>query len=686
MRNERFTAWLLALALLISWSVGWAGDKKKNKKESAAAPHLEERQRAMHALNRFTFGPRPGDVDAVMRMGVDKWFDRQLHPEKIDDSALEARLSPFKTLNMDARTMIEKFPPPQVIKQVADGKRAMPSDPVERAIYQDQVMRYQERQDKKGQAGNTQAANATDDAANAGDPSMLTEDQRAARREAHMYAEENAQKLMQLPPDKRMKAVLAMTPEQRRSLITALRPEERQQLLDSFPADQRENLIAMANPQAVIQGELMQAKVLRAAYSERQLQEVLTDFWFNHFNVFIGKGADRYLINDYEREVIRPHVLGKFKDLLVATAKSPAMMFYLDNWQSVGPDSQAALGGPRRFGQNNRRFGQRRFPQGGLGQGSANGQPQANQNQQQKRGLNENYARELMELHTLGVDGGYTQKDVTEVARVFTGWTIRAPRQGGGFDYNDRMHEPGAKMVLGAKIKEDGQDEGMRVLDMLAHNPSTAKFISRKLAMRFVSDNPPQTLVDRMAKTFLSTDGDIREVLRTMFHSPEFWSPDVYHAKVKTPLEFVASAIRASGADVNNAASIVQALNRMGMPLYGAQPPTGYSMKAETWVNSAALLNRMNFALQFAVGRLPGTQFDAQRVLGPTEPTDPDAALALLENSLLAGDVSRQTHDTIKKQLDDPQVTGRTLDDPSRPPNIGAIAGLLLGSPEFQKR
>ena len=682
MRNERLTAWLLALALLISWSVGWAGDKKKNKKEQAnPTPQLEDRQRAMHALNRFTFGPRPGDVDAVLRVGVDKWFDRQLHPEKIDDGALEARLSPFKTLNMDARTMIEKFPPPQVIKQVADGKKAMPSDPVERAIYQDQVMRYQERQDTK-----KEKAGAADDPAGPQDPSTMTEDQKAARREAHMYAEENAQKVMQLPPDKRMKAVLAMTPEERRSLITALRPEERQQLLDSFPPDQRENLIAMANPQAVIQGELMQAKILRAAYSERQLQEVLTDFWFNHFNVFIGKGADRYLVNDYEREVIRPHVLGKFKDLLVATAKSPAMMFYLDNWQSVGPDSQAALGGPRRFGQNNRRFGQRRFPQGGLGQGNNGQQGNQQQKQQTKRGLNENYARELMELHTLGVDGGYTQKDVTEVARVFTGWTIKAPRQGGGFDYNERMHEPGAKMVLGTKIKDDGQDEGMRVLDMLAHNPSTARFISRKLAMRFVSDNPPPALVDRMAKTFLSTDGDIREVLRTIFRSPEFWSPDVYHAKVKTPLEFVASAIRASGADVNNAAPIVQALNRMGMPLYGAQPPTGYSMKAETWVNSAALLNRMNFALQFAVGRLPGTQFDAQRILGPTEPTDADGALALLENSLLAGDVSKQTHETIKKQLDDPQVTGRVLDDANRPPNLGAIAGLLLGSPEFQKR
>jgi uncharacterized protein (DUF1800 family) len=447
----------------------------------------------------------------------------------------------------------------------------------------------------------------------------------------------------------------------------------------------------MNNPQQVIATELMQGKILRAAYSERQLDEVMTDFWFNHFNVFIGKGADRYLVGEYERDVIRPHALGKFQDLLMATAKSPAMMFYLDNWQSVGPRSPVGLGGPPRA-RNNARMGRIRPFGGPFGLPYPRPQqrpqpPQQANAKKQQRGLNENYARELMELHTLGVDGGYTQKDVTEMARVFTGWTIREPRRGGSFDFNPRMHEPGAKFVLGHTIKEHGEDEGKEMLTILAHHPSTAHFISKKLAMRFVSDNPPEALVNRMADTFLKSDGDIRQVLRTMFDSPEFWAPQAYRAKVKTPLEFVVSAVRASGADVSNALPLAQALNQMGMPLYGAQPPTGYSMKAETWVNSAALLNRMNFALRFTSGRMAGVSFAPERVLGSAEtPSDSNAALARLENTLLAGDLSKQTHETILKHAVDPQVTGRVLDDPSRPVNVGVLAGLILGSPEFQKR
>ena len=237
-------------------------------------------------------------------------------------------------------------------------------------------------------------------------------------------------------------------------------------------------------------------------------------------------------------------------------------------------------------------------------------------------GLNENYAREIMELHTLGVDGGYTQKDVTELAKVLTGWSIEQPQLGGSFHFNERAHEPGTKYVLGHKIGEHGEKEGEEMLDVLAHHPSTAKFISRKLAMRFVSDNPPQSLVDRMAETFLKKDGDIREVLRTMFHSPEFWAADAYRAKMKTPFEFVASAARASGADIQNALPLVGTLNRMGMPLYGMQPPTGYSMKAEAWVNSSALLNRMNFALALGSGRLPGASLDPQALLRGPAPAD----------------------------------------------------------------
>ncbi|MGC2321585.1 MAG: DUF1800 domain-containing protein, partial [Terriglobales bacterium] len=313
-----------------------------------------------------------------------------------------------------------------------------------------------------------------------------------------------------------------------------------------------------------------------------------------------------------------------------------------------------------------------------------------NPNAQQKKkreGLNENYARELMELHTLSVTGGYSQKDVTEVAKVFTGWTIRQPRQGGGFEFNERLHEPGPKYVLGKVIKERGEKEGEQVLEMLAKSPKTAHFVSYKLAQRFVADEPPPALVDRMAATFLKKDGDIREVLRTLFQSPEFWSPETYRAKMKTPLEFVVSAVRASGVEVENAMPLVQNLNRMGMPLYGAQPPTGYSMKAETWVNSAALLSRMNFALALGTGRLRGLNFDADHMLpGAQTPPDPTGALAALEASLLAGDVSKNTHDTILKQMNDPQVTGVRPDAAPRPPNVGVLAGLLMGSPEFQKR
>ncbi|HEY1263274.1 MAG TPA: DUF1800 domain-containing protein, partial [Terriglobales bacterium] len=315
----------------------------------------------------------------------------------------------------------------------------------------------------------------------------------------------------------------------------------------------------------------------------------------------------------------------------------------------------------------------------------ANGQP-AQPQAQRKAGLNENYAREIMELHTLGVDGGYTQKDVTELAKVLTGWSIEQPQLGGGFRFNERAHEPGAKFILGRRISEHGEKEGEEMLDVLAHHPSTAKFISRKLAMRFVSDNPPQSLINRMAETFEKKDGDIREVLRTMFHAPEFWAADAYRAKMKTPFEFVVSAERASGADVQNALPLVDTLNRMGMQLYGMQPPTGYSMKAEAWVNSAALLNRMNFALALGSGRLPGSSLDAQGLIhGPT-PVDAEAALASLEQGILAGDVSQQTHSVIEKRLNDPKISGRKLDDAAQPPNYGAIAGLIMGSPEFQRR
>ncbi len=690
---------LLGLIVLISSAVLFAGDKKPKAKHpgptSAAAPmQMEDDKRIVHALNRFTFGVRPADVERVRSEGLDKWFDEQLHPEKIDDGALESRLAPFRTLKMSTKEMVENFPPPQVLKAIENGRMSMPHDPAKKAVYESRMAAYQQRQqnkEDKAAAGNTAVADPETSAAKAqpavvtksigdskdsaqemsvgNEPAPTADDRKQQKqREDAMYADLDTDRLLKLPPDDRYKAILKMPVEERLDLAKTYKGPRAMQLVDDMKPEQRETVEAMIQPQAVL-GELAEAKLLRAIYSNRQLDEVMTDFWFNHFNVFIGKGPDRYMVSAYERDVIRPHALGKFKDILAATAKSPAMLFYLDNWQSVGPNSDLALYGPGRF----------RGPRGRF----ARPRPQA---KNRPSGLNENYAREIMELHTLGVDGGYTQKDVTELAKVLTGWTIEKPQLGGEFKFNERAHEPGPKYVLGRKIGEHGEKEGEEMLDVLAHHPSTAKFISRKLAMRFVSDNPPQSLVDRMAETFLKKDGDIREVLRTMFHSPEFWAADAYRAKMKTPFEFVASAARVSGADIQNALPLVGTLNRMGMPLYAMQPPTGYSMKAEAWVNSSALLNRMNFALQLASGKLPGTSLDPQALIPGPAPADSQAALAALEQSILAGDVSSQTHAVMQKQLGDPQISQRKLDDADKKPNYGAIAGLIMGSPEFQRR
>ncbi len=507
-------------------------------------------------------------------IGVDKWIEQQLHPEKIDDSAMQARLAGYRTLQMSSREMLLNFPPNPIIKAVEAGKLPMPQDPYRHAIYLAAIDRVEQKQEQKQ---NTAPANGGTGTPN-GVPSPVSLQRQQDRHEAHGMIDD----LVLLPADQRMQRILALPVAQQRDLTQGVPFEKRQALLAGLSPEQRETVLALNNPQGVINNEVQSAKLLRAVYSDRQLEEVLTDFWFNHFNVFVGKGADHYLVTAYERDVIRPHALGKFKDLLVATAQSPAMLFYLDNWQSEGPDSDAARGipeHPRGPGRMNGPFGPRRWP----GYPRPSQQQPSAQNKQQKRngGLNENYARELMELHTLGVNGGYTQQDVTQVARVFTGWTIDQPLEGGGFAFRPRLHEPGSKTVLGHTIKQGGEKEGMQVLEILAHSPSTARFVSTELAQRFVSDSPPQSLIDAMAKTFLKTDGDIREVLRTMFGSPEFWAPEAYRARVKTPFEFVVSALRATQADIADPQPLLATLNKMGMPLYGAQPPTGYSTKSD---------------------------------------------------------------------------------------------------------
>ena len=431
----------------------------------------------------------------------------------------------------------------------------------------------------------------------------------------------------------------------------------RQDLREMFPADRR--------PAAIV-AQMQAALVTRAVLSDAQLEERLAQFWFNHFNVFSQKGAVRWMVPAYEREAIRPHVLGSFRELVLATARHPAMLFYLDNWMSTradlvmprGPNSPvSAL--PRLAGR--------------------------------AMGLNENYARELMELHTLGVDGGYTQQDVTEVARCFTGWTIDRPREGGSFVFRARAHDPGAKRVLGQAIPAGGGErDGERVIDLLVHHPATARFISTKLARHFVADDPPPALVDRMAATFRSSDGDIRAVMTTLVTSPEFWSRDAYRAKIKTPFEVVVSAVRALDGRLDagrGGAELAREVGRLGQPLYEAQPPTGYPDRAESWVNTGAHLGRMNFALSLAHNRFRAATVDLDAVLGATDRSQPAQVLDRLLAGVLHGAATPQTRAVLSAQLESPEITRTTGDDRvASDTDVAKLAALVLGSPEFQRR
>ena len=402
----------LGLVIAIAIAVAWLGSTQLaiGKKKEKPAGGLDEQKRAVHALNRLTFGARPGDLERVSQLGVDKWIEQQLHPEKIDDSALDARLASFRTLRMDTRTIVDNFPNNQIIKQVAEGKEAMPTDPARRAVYAAQVEKYEDKQDSKSTAQNSAGAvagaNAAGERDSGSDASAMSMQADAAyehRREEAQATNIKLRELLDLPPDERYREILTLPPGEQH-VIADRAKYHKPEIIDGMNGEQKETVLALNNPEQVVVDELMQAKLLRAIYSDRQLEEVMTDFWFNHFNVFINKGADRFLVTNYERDAIRPHVLGKFQDLLVATAKSPAMMFYLDNWLSVGPDSESALGIDPHHPYRPRKKGK------------------------QASGLNENYGRELMELHTLSVNGGYSQKDVTEVAKVFTGWTLDQPK------------------------------------------------------------------------------------------------------------------------------------------------------------------------------------------------------------------------------------------------------------------
>jgi uncharacterized protein (DUF1800 family) len=637
-------------------------------------------QRILHALDRLTFGPRPGELEEVKAIGLDAWIVQQLHPATIDDFALEERLAKFPAMRLSEQDLTRKFPPGSIIRQVENGKISVPLfNSTERAIYENQVVaeRKKQEQDKPKAKDSPGPPVNNQNVPPPAVPPVLSD------------AEVTA--LLSLAPGPRMAKLLSLPAGEYGTFRHQLSPVQRTALEDGMSPEQREILIALENPRQVVQSELLQSRVLRAVYSQRQLQEVMTDFWLNHFNIFQGKtGEEIYSLVPYERDVIRPNALGSFEGLLVATATSTAMMTYLDNAGSTGPHSFAAYTGP------NRPFS-----------GPKAGGP---------KGLNENYARELMELHTLGVNGGYTQRDVTEVAKVFTGWTIEQPPKGGPrFVFDESRHEPGKKYVLGVEIKENGVKEGLEVLHMLATSPATAHFVCRQLAVRFVSDNPPQTLVDRLSTVFLASNGNIGEVMRFLVQSPEFWSVASYRAKIKTPEDFVISAVRAGGIDVEDANLVVKAISDLGQPLYGRQTPDGYSMLSTPWVNSSALLERMNFSLALAGNRLgKGVTVDWLSRLGVTSLQQPEEQERQIENLIMHAQVSEKTRDLILQEVAAaaPQpsqqpggaqpiaIVGGAPPKPptSTPPLTPAqehqfadreaalTAGLLFGSPDFQRR
>jgi uncharacterized protein (DUF1800 family) len=680
-------------------------------------------ERILHALNRFTFGVQPGDLEAVRAMGLDKWFARQLHPETVDNADLAARLAEFPAMQWKTEDLLYRLPSGAIIRQTAAGKLPMPEGGVLHAIYTDEIARYQERQQKKDEKKQELASAAGGAAmpprAAKGDAGGMAQDNGqstaaagdGAQMNAMAGADQGVPPEPQIPPGQ-IEHVLALPPQQRVARLTgmeqpqldafrkALKGPQRAALTAGMNPAQKELVAALESPNRVVAEELAAQRLTRDIYSNAQLQEVMTDFWLNHFNVYLRKNEETpYYLVSYERDVIRPLALGKFEDLLEATAHSPAMLLYLDNSSSIGPDSISA--DKAKMAAARKPDAQKKAPEG----------------------LNENYARELMELHTLGVNGGYTQADVTQVARVFTGWTVDRQQRGGGFKFDESRHEPGAKKVLGKKIKEHGELEGRQVLHMLASRPATAKFLSRKLAIRFVGDEPPQALVDRMAASYMSSGGSITAVLQTLFKSPEFWADKAYRAKVKTPIEYVVSAARASGASVDNLQPLANALRDMGMPLYGAVPPTGYKWEAEDWVSTGALVNRMNFALSLAGNKLPGVNvaLTPQTATGTTMIDDgaklravaqdaaisstagvvpaPEAEEQRLEGLLVAGGVSEQTRAAVLEQFQAQSAQGQANGAPmaARPMNAAKaasaaekqdqlLAGLLLGSPEFQRR
>ena len=559
-------------------------------------PVMTTDQRVAHVLSRLSFGVRPGDFEAVKKMGIKGYIDQQFDPDSIDDSALNKRLEKLPTLMLANPTIAEQYNPPQPKPTLT---------PTPAAI-------------------NANTATAKIDTAS---PAMNT-------------------------------AAMATT-------------------LSPSPVAKPSPTPVPKNPGMVV-NELQRAKLLRAVYSERQLYEVTVDFWENHFSIFANKDADRLLLTGFDRDTIRPFAFGRFRDLLGATAHSPAMMFYLDNWQSsVLREYPATKDKPAR----------------------------------KSGGINENYARELMELHTLGVDGGYTQKDVQEVARCFTGWTIRKPNEEGIFFYNPAQHDNGEKVVLGQKIATGGGiGDAERVLDILAKHPSTARFIATKLARRFIGDDPPKAVIDRAAQVFLRTDGSIRETLHAIIDAPEFFSPAAFQSKVRSPFEYVAAALRATAAETDANRPILDWISRMGQPVYGRVTPDGYPDKSAEWLSNNDLLARFNFAVAFAANKINGTKIDTRKLFGDAQTTEPQSMVSSITKMVLMNQVSTHTKETLDKVAERAskiqslpssatlmsnsgvvKPTSLNLTGPTAVPKyngdyVAEILALTLGSPEFQRR
>jgi uncharacterized protein (DUF1800 family) len=665
-----FAAWVMMFAMLFP-AVVFA-------QRAPSAKPLTEDQRILHVLNRLGFGARPGDVARVKAIGLSKYIDKQLDPGSINDSVAENKVKNLEIFGMTTSEVFAKYPNPgALLRQLDGGKKA-----------------------QAAAAAKVEASSGID----ADSKADTAKDDRRDRR----------QRLQQLYRE-----------------------------YDLRPAGQ-------------IMPQVFANRILRDVYSERQLQEVMVDFWQNHFNVFSGKGAVRWYLPSYERDVLRKYALGNFKDLLIGTAQHPAMLFFLDNFESVAPDSQAkernSGGGRLRqavlSGELSPQIRERIKERQGITDAQLDQRIRRLQNapaaaaKRPKRGINENYARELMELHTLGVDGGYTQKDIIEVAKAFTGWTIADPRgyrraaadmikgdesrrvnrlqrlqgapgdiESGEFYFNPRWHENGPKMVLGQKVDEGGIKDGLRVIDILVESPATAKFIARKLAVKFVSDTPSEDLVSRVADAFHRSHGDIRVTLRALFNDKEFFAPENYRAKIKTPYELAVSSIRALGADTNGSPALVAMLNKLGEVPYGYQAPTGYPDKAEDWVNTGALLERLNFAIAIASNRIAGTRVDLKDLNAKERSGILDNAI----KEILNGEISASTRATLAKQIEmplpevsppadieetdvsaaEPQANGKMrrgggrnarLLEPSGDPEIFKVVSLVLGSPEFQRQ